>query len=115
MRTSAPSSLGLAEHDRLPAGSVLRQVAELKKVIAAVEAGADEMIKLVLLGGLSGVMRPECHFGPHSTGPVTGRPARTLSARGRSPPSCSRLAFGTGHSLAQVLVYASLPVARRTR
>lgn len=34
--------LAMAEHDRLPAGSVLRQVAELENVIAAVEAVAGE-------------------------------------------------------------------------
>ena len=34
--------LAMAEHDGLPAGSVLRQVAELENVIAAVEAMADE-------------------------------------------------------------------------
>lgn len=35
--------LAMAEHDGLPAGSALRQVAELKNVIAAVEAvAADE-------------------------------------------------------------------------
>jgi hypothetical protein len=34
--------LVMAEHDGLPAGSVLRQVAELENVIAAVEAVADE-------------------------------------------------------------------------
>ncbi|MGH1572060.1 hypothetical protein ACRAWG_16935 [Methylobacterium sp. P31] len=32
----------MAEHDGLPAGSALRQVAELENVIAAVEAVADE-------------------------------------------------------------------------
>ena len=32
----------MAEHDRLPAGSALRQVAELENVIAAVEAVAAE-------------------------------------------------------------------------
>jgi hypothetical protein len=32
----------MAEHDGMPAGSVLRQVAELENVIAAVEAVADE-------------------------------------------------------------------------
>jgi hypothetical protein len=34
--------LAMAEHDGLPAGSVLRQVAELEYVIAAVEAVAAE-------------------------------------------------------------------------
>ncbi|WP_342111651.1 hypothetical protein [Methylobacterium sp. SI9] len=34
--------LAMAEHDGLPAGSVLRQVAELENVIAAVEAVAAE-------------------------------------------------------------------------
>jgi hypothetical protein len=34
--------LVMAEHDGLPAGSALRQVAELENVIAAVEAVADE-------------------------------------------------------------------------
>ena len=34
--------LAMAEHDGLPAGSALRQVAELENVIAAVEAVADE-------------------------------------------------------------------------
>ena len=34
--------LAMSEHDGLPAGSALRQVAELENVIAAVEAVADE-------------------------------------------------------------------------
>jgi hypothetical protein len=34
--------LAMAEHDGMPAGSALRQVAELENVIAAVEAVADE-------------------------------------------------------------------------
>ncbi len=34
--------LAMAEHDGLPAGSALRQVAELENVIAAIEAVADE-------------------------------------------------------------------------
>jgi hypothetical protein len=34
--------LAMAEHDDLPAGSALRQVAELENVIAVVEAVADE-------------------------------------------------------------------------
>lgn len=34
--------LAMAEHDGLPAGSALRQVAELENVIAAVEAVAEE-------------------------------------------------------------------------
>jgi len=34
--------LAMAEHDGLPAGSALRQVAELENVIAAVEAVAGE-------------------------------------------------------------------------
>ena len=34
--------LAMAEHDGLPAGSTLRQVAELENVIAAVEAVAAE-------------------------------------------------------------------------
>jgi hypothetical protein len=34
--------LAMAEYDGLPAGSVLRQVAELENVIAAVEAVAAE-------------------------------------------------------------------------
>ncbi|MGT2482341.1 hypothetical protein ACU4GR_33710 (plasmid) [Methylobacterium oryzae CBMB20] len=34
--------IAMAEHDGLPAGSALRQVAELENVIAAVEAVADE-------------------------------------------------------------------------
>ena len=34
--------LAMAEHDGMPAGSVLRQVAELENVIAGVEAVADE-------------------------------------------------------------------------
>lgn len=34
--------LAMAEHDGLPAGSALRQVAELENVIAAVEAVAAE-------------------------------------------------------------------------
>ena len=34
--------LAMAEHDGLPAGSVIRQVAELENVIAAVEAVAGE-------------------------------------------------------------------------
>ncbi|MDE4915239.1 hypothetical protein PQI07_32145 [Methylobacterium sp. 092160098-2] len=34
--------LAMAEHDGLPAGSALRQVAELKNVIAAIEAVAAE-------------------------------------------------------------------------
>lgn len=34
--------LAMAEHDGLPAGSALRQVAELENVIAAVEAVAVE-------------------------------------------------------------------------
>ena len=34
--------LAMAEHDGLPAGSAIRQVAELENVIAAVEAVADE-------------------------------------------------------------------------
>ncbi|GJE15197.1 hypothetical protein [Methylobacterium longum] len=34
--------LAMAEHDGLPAGSALRQVAELENVIAAVEAVASE-------------------------------------------------------------------------
>ena len=34
--------LAMAEHDELPAGSVLRQVAELENIIAAVEAVAAE-------------------------------------------------------------------------
>lgn len=34
--------LAMAEHDGMPAGSVLRQVAELENVIAAVEAVAGE-------------------------------------------------------------------------
>ena len=35
--------LAMAEHDGLPAGSALRQVAELENVIAAVEAVAGEV------------------------------------------------------------------------
>ena len=34
--------LAMAEHDGLPAGSALRQIAELENVIAAVEAVAGE-------------------------------------------------------------------------
>jgi hypothetical protein len=34
--------MAMAEHDGLPAGSALRQVAELENVIAAVEAVAAE-------------------------------------------------------------------------
>jgi hypothetical protein len=34
--------MAMAEHDGLPAGSALRQAAELENVIAAVEAVADE-------------------------------------------------------------------------
>ncbi|MCJ2116504.1 hypothetical protein MKK65_07905 [Methylobacterium sp. J-001] len=34
--------LAMAEHDGLPAGSTIRQVAELENVIAAVEAVAAE-------------------------------------------------------------------------
>jgi hypothetical protein len=34
--------LAMAEHDRLPAGSAIRGVAELENVIAAVEAVAAE-------------------------------------------------------------------------
>ena len=34
--------LAMAEHDGMPAGSALRQVAELENVIAAVEAVAGE-------------------------------------------------------------------------
>ncbi|MHB2208005.1 hypothetical protein [Methylobacterium sp. CM6257] len=34
--------LAMAEHDGMPAGSALRQVAELENVIAAVESVADE-------------------------------------------------------------------------
>lgn len=34
--------LAMAEHDGLPAGSAIRQVAELENVIAAVEAVAAE-------------------------------------------------------------------------
>ena len=34
--------LAAAEHDALPAASVLRQIAELENAIAAVEAVADE-------------------------------------------------------------------------
>lgn len=34
--------LAMAEQDGMPAGSTLRQVAELENVIAAVEAVADE-------------------------------------------------------------------------
>lgn len=34
--------LAMAERDGMPAGSALRQVAELENVIAAVEAVADE-------------------------------------------------------------------------
>jgi len=34
--------MAMAEHDGLPAGSTLRQVAELENVIAAVEAVAAE-------------------------------------------------------------------------
>ncbi|WP_092047563.1 hypothetical protein [Methylobacterium pseudosasicola] len=34
--------LAMAEHDGLPAGSALRQVAELENVIAAVDAVAGE-------------------------------------------------------------------------
>ncbi|GJE53076.1 hypothetical protein GOFOIKOB_6152 [Methylobacterium tardum] len=34
--------LAMAGHDGMPAGSALRQVAELENVIAAVEAVADE-------------------------------------------------------------------------
>jgi hypothetical protein len=34
--------LAMAEHEGMPAGSALRQVAELETVIAAVEAVADE-------------------------------------------------------------------------
>lgn len=34
--------LAMAEHDGMPAGSDMRQVAELENVIAAVEAVADE-------------------------------------------------------------------------
>ena len=34
--------LAMAEHDGLPAGSALRQVAELENVVAAVEAVAAE-------------------------------------------------------------------------
>lgn len=34
--------LAMAEHEGMPAGSALRQVAELENVIAAVEAVADE-------------------------------------------------------------------------
>ncbi|MGH1575522.1 hypothetical protein ACRAWG_39015 (plasmid) [Methylobacterium sp. P31] len=36
--------LAMAEHCGLPAGSALRQVAELENVIAAVEAVADEEV-----------------------------------------------------------------------
>ncbi|PJI55285.1 hypothetical protein CTI14_06195 [Methylobacterium radiotolerans] len=36
--------LAMAEHDGLPAGSALRQVAELENVIAAVEAVAAEKV-----------------------------------------------------------------------
>jgi hypothetical protein len=34
--------LAMAEHEGMPTGSALRQVAELENVIAAVEAVADE-------------------------------------------------------------------------
>ena len=34
--------LAMAEHDGMPAGSALRQVAELENIIAAVEAVAGE-------------------------------------------------------------------------
>ena len=37
-------TLAMVEHDGLPAGSVLRQVAELENVIAAVEAVAAEEV-----------------------------------------------------------------------
>ena len=36
--------LAMAEHVGMPAGSVLRQVAELENVIASVEAVADEEV-----------------------------------------------------------------------
>ena len=36
--------LAMAEHVGMPAGSLLRQVAELENVIAAVEAVADEEV-----------------------------------------------------------------------
>lgn len=39
--------LAMAEHDGLPAGSALRQVAELENVIAAVEAVAAEEVHRV--------------------------------------------------------------------
>lgn len=37
--------LAMAEHDGMPAGSALRQVAELENVIAAVEAVMDEQAR----------------------------------------------------------------------
>jgi hypothetical protein len=44
--------LAMAEHDGLPAGSALRQVAELENVIAAVEAvAAEEADQARLLAG----------------------------------------------------------------
>lgn len=36
----------MAEHNGMPAGSALRQVAELENVIAAVKAVADEEVNL---------------------------------------------------------------------
>lgn len=43
--------LAMAEHDGLPAGSALRQVAELENVIAAVEAVAAEEADRARRGG----------------------------------------------------------------
>ena len=49
--------LAMAEHDGLPAGSALRQVAELENVIAAVEAVAAEEVdraKSISAAGIGG-------------------------------------------------------------
>jgi hypothetical protein len=43
--------LAMAEHDGMPAGSALRQVAELENVIAAVEAVAAEEADRARRGG----------------------------------------------------------------
>ena len=43
--------LAMAEHDGLPAGSALRQVAELENVIAAVEAVEAELAEQQRLEG----------------------------------------------------------------
>lgn len=43
--------LAMAEHNGMPAGSALRQVAELENLIAAVETVADEEANLKRMSG----------------------------------------------------------------